>query len=269
MKRHILDQLLAWKGSTNRKPLLLSGARQVGKTHILKEFGAKHFLSSRYLNFEEKKGLCHIFQPDLDVDRILNELDLLFREELSPDTLIIFDEIQACPQALNSLKYFSETRANFFLVAAGSLLGVQVSDQSFPVGKIDRLWLGAMKFSEFLLGAVGEKEFSAYQDLLRTKQSTPFIHNLLWNQFKLYSAVGGLPAAINAFRKELPSLQAALSAAREVQNNLLKDYLSDIVKHSGKENGLHVQTVFENIPSQLGRSLEGGAKKICFQRSAS
>ena len=164
MKRLFLESLATWKGAAKRQPLLLSGARQVGKTHVLKEFGHREFSTYHYLNFEEKPQLKSIFSGELSAQTLIHELELRLnvRIDLSHD-LLILDEIQECPQALTSLKYFSEGLPELAVCAAGSLLGLLLCEGSFPVGNVNRTWLGPLKFQEFLGGIGRERELQAYQ----------------------------------------------------------------------------------------------------------
>lgn len=270
MQREISHKILLWSQSSNRKPLLLLGARQVGKTHALNIFAKEGvsnnlFKNSHYFNFEEEgQKLAEIFEPDLSPERIISELSLRSGTNITTDDFIIFDEIQASPNALNSLKYFAEKMPDLCLAAAGSLLGLQLSETSFPVGKVDRLWLGPLTFREFLAGIEDEAAVKAYDEAVSSKKSTPFVHSLLWEKFRLFSALGGLPEVVNTYNENSGSLVSALEKARQVQTSLLKDYYADIAKHSGKNNSMHIQAVFENIPSQLGQNLEEGAKKFKF-----
>lgn len=152
MQRFVTEKLIAWKNSKDRKPLILRGARQVGKTYILKEFGANHYDNVAYFNFDHDDGLAELFLNTKDPKRIIEQLSLANGKKINPDTtLIIFDEIQECPNALNSLKYFCEEAGEYHVACAGPLLGIRLSKTSFPVGKVDFLKLYPMTFSEFLI----------------------------------------------------------------------------------------------------------------------
>lgn len=266
MKREISKKLATWKTSKNRLPLILSGARQVGKTYILKDFGQKHFKNFHYLNFEDRKDLGLIFEQDFEVKRIVAELELKLKTTIDIEhDLLIFDEIQNSPNALTSLKYFAENLPKLAVCAAGSLLGVTLSEASFPVGKVDRLWLGPLNFKEFLLGIGADKELAVLEEACQTKSMSKFVHKTLWEKFNLFAVVGGLPAAVKIFSDNDENLAKALESVRNVQNNLIKDYLADVAKHSGKVNALHIQLVLESIPTQLGKNLDAGMKKYLFK----
>lgn len=259
-----MKQLLAWKSKSDRKPLIIRGARQVGKTYLLHEFGRDHFPAYHYLNFEKSGELASIFEPNLEPERLINELGLflLRKIDVSQD-LVIFDEIQSCPKALTSLKYFQEEMPNLAIASAGSLLGIHLAPVSFPVGKVDMLTLYPMSFDEFLM-AIGEDEALKFLDDLTLHSAIPdFLHNRLWEKLKLYFIVGGLPEVVKTFSDQ-GDLYTALTMARSKQTDILKAYYADIAKHSGKENAMHVERVFKAIPLQLGQTLDGTAKKFTF-----
>ena len=164
MRRYIMDKLVDWKNRTNRKPLILKGARQVGKTYILKEFGEENYENIAYFNFDHDEALKELFLNTKDPKRILEQLVFATGKSIKPEkTLIIFDEIQECPDALNSLKYFQEDANEYHIVCAGSLLGIKLSHTSFPVGKVDFLEMFPMTFSEFLL-ADGQENLVSYME---------------------------------------------------------------------------------------------------------
>ncbi|MDD5766608.1 MAG: AAA family ATPase [Candidatus Marinimicrobia bacterium] len=266
MKRSISLSLKAWKTDPERKPLLLRGARQVGKTYVLKEFGAAEFAHCHYVNFEEDSRLERLFEIDLNPQRILNELQLYIERKIDFEKdLLIFDEIQRCPKALTSLKYFCEKIPQLAICSAGSLLGVSLNRDSFPVGKVTFLDLHPMSFEEFLIGL----EKDQLVDLLRDYGfSTPLLeiaHEKLWELWKQYLIVGGLPAAVETFRINMTNLYEAYSKVRQIQKNLLDSYLSDIAKHSGKMNALQIERLWRNVPLQLSQTLDGSANKFQFK----
>lgn len=263
MKRTISESLSRWKTSANRKPLLLRGARQVGKTYILKEFGGTSFPRYHYVNFEKDESLGRIFEQDLNPARILNELQFYLDRPIDRHRdLVIFDEIQRSPRALASLKYFSEEMPEMALCAAGSLLGVALQPESFPVGKVQFLDMYPLSFDEFLDG-VG-KELLA--ELIRGHDlSRPFpeaAHEQLWDFWKRYLIVGGLPDAVNLYRERQDNLYEAVQAVRKAQNDLLDAYLADMAKHSGKSNALHIEKLWRSVPAQLARAQNGSAGKF-------
>jgi len=268
MKRIITEQLMAWKQSQTRKPLILKGARQVGKTYVLKAFGRDAFRQTHYVNFEEDERLEQIFQPDLSPDRILERLQLFFNNRIDRrEDLIIFDEIQRCPRALTSLKYFCEDAPDVTLCAAGSLLGVLMSTDAFPVGKVSLLNLAPLSFSEFLRG-IGEDMLT--DELERhdiDKPFSPIAHERLWEFWKIYIVVGGMPEAVNSFRSAPLNRFDGFMAARTAQRDLIETYVADIAKHSGKLNALNVERLWRNVPVQLARALNGTSEKFKFREA--
>jgi hypothetical protein len=263
MKRTVTDFLNRWKTSVNRKPLILRGARQVGKTYSLKEFGGAAFPRFHYVNFEKDGKLGRIFERDLKPDRILDELQFYLDRPIDRrQDLVIFDEIQRSSKALTSLKYFSEEMPEMALCAAGSLLGVALQPDSFPVGKIQFLDMYPLSFDEFLDGAGKERlaELIRKHDLTQPFPETA--HEQLWGLWKHYLVVGGLPDAVNRYRERQESLYEAVQAIRKAQRDLLEAYLADMAKHSGKSNALHIEKLWRNVPAQLARAQNGSAGKF-------
>ena len=263
MKRNITESLNNWESSANRKPLILRGARQVGKTYILKEFGSVAFPRCHYVNFEKDERLGRIFEQDLNPDRILDELQFYFDQSIDRGRdLVIFDEIQRYPKALTSLKYFSEDMPELALCAAGSLLGVTLHVDSFPVGKVQFLDMHPLSFDEFLDG-VGKERLA---ELIRKHDLTqPFpetAHEQLWNMWKHYLVVGGLPEAVNRYRERQDNLYEAVRMIRKAQMDLLDAYLADMAKHCGKTNALHIERLWRNVPAQLAKTQNGSAGKF-------
>lgn len=266
MERFILQDLKKWKKKQDRKPLILRGVRQTGKTYILKEFGESDFPAVHYLNFEENKKAASLFQQDFNPKRILNDLSFLLDKPIvSSSDLLIFDEIQACPEALTSLKYFSEQLPELALCSAGSLLGLHLGESSFPVGKVDLLRLHPMSFAEFLQAQKDLQSLTALKALnhctLGNNIST-VIHEYLWQQFKIYLITGGLPEVVYTYLENKTDLYMALKLVREKQNQLIYGYYADITKHAGKVNAMHIDRVWQAIPSQLTRSHDGTAKRF-------
>ncbi len=263
MKRTVTDFFNRWKISANRKPLIVRGARQVGKTYILKEYGSTAFPQYHYVNFEKDEKLGRIFEQDLKPGRILDELQFYLERPIDRRLdLLIFDEIQRCPKALTSLKYFSEEIPEMALCAAGSLLGVALQPDSFPVGKVQFLDMHPLSFDEFLDG-VG-KEWLA--ELIRQHDLTqPFpeiAHDQLWVLWKHYLVVGGLPDAVNHYRERQDNLYDAVQVIRREQRDLMEAYLADMAKHSGKGNALHIERLWRNVPAQLAQAQNGSAAKF-------
>lgn len=266
MKRTIIKELTVWKNSKDRKPLILRGARQVGKTYILQEFGKTEFPRCHYVNFEGDEQLSALFKNAISPARIINELQ--FYLDTSIDTardLIIFDEIQRCPRALTALKYFREQMPEMALCSAGSLLGVNLAADSFPVGKVTFLDLYPLSFDEFLEG-IGKLRLA---ELLRThvfQEALPQIaHEQLWNLWKNYLITGGLPEAVNVYRERFENQYEAILAVRRIHRDLLDTYMADIAKHSGKTNARHIERLWRNVPAQLARTQDGSAPKFRFK----
>lgn len=251
MERDILLDLIEWKGDKRRKPLILTGVRQCGKTYILKEFGKRYFANTCYINFESSNKYGDIFEYDFDVHRILAELEILQKQKIIPgETLLIFDEIQECPKVITSLKYFCEDLPELHLAAAGSLLGVALKQEnvSFPVGKVNRMQMYPMNFKEFLLATGNENYISLFEswDLERpipTVYSQPLEH-LLYT----YYAVGGMPEAVAAY--------AESGDYREViaiQDDILMDYADDFSKHAPVKEIEKIRLIWNSIPRQLAK----------------
>ena len=236
----------------------------MGKTFLLKEFGKRHFPETHYFNFEEDKGLGTIFNGDLKVARIVDDLSLHQGKEIRDEDLVIFDEVQACPLALTSLKYFCENRPDGYLIAAGSLLGIHLSS-SFPVGKVKFLDLHPLNFDEFLL-ALGETAFHKKLSNQARDFSIPdSVHEKLFKLFLLYLIVGGMPEAVKTYVENMGSSVKAFKAVREVQRDLITGYTNDIAKHSGKMSALNIERVWRSVASQLSLSHDGTAKKYRFK----
>jgi predicted AAA+ superfamily ATPase len=250
MRRDLYRKLCEWKSSDRRKPLILRGARQAGKTHLLKEFGSKEYRGLAYFNFEEDPRLKDFFKASLQPDALVRALGLYRKESISPEKdLIIFDEIQACNEALNSLKYFHEQAEGYHIAAAGSLLGVALSKpMSFPVGKVNFLDLRPMSFPEFL-DAMGE---SRYRELLESKSDAqPFLepfHADLVELLKCYYFVGGMPEVVECYARTRD-----FSEARAIQREILDAYALDFAKHAPAYDIPKLMQVWDSIPAQLAR----------------
>ncbi len=250
MKRDIYPQLLTWKGSKNRKPLILMGARQVGKTHLLCTFGKQEYQSSVYLNFEEDKALDRLFSTSLKPKVILENVSAYLSHAINPETtLLIFDEIQESPQALNSLKYFQEQANEYHIVAAGSLLGVLLAQTNgFPVGKVNFLDLYPLTFFEFL-ESIGETQLRKMLfNLDATSKIVDVLHERLLSLLKKYLFIGGMPEAV------LEYVQTEnLLTIKNIQQEILRAYLLDFAKHAPTEQIVKITQVWEKIPAQLAK----------------
>lgn len=248
MKRKVMNDLVAWKNNLNKMPLIIEGARQVGKTWLMKEFGATYYTNTVYFNFDNDRKLHRIFEQDLDTTRLISELELVSGCKIVPhDTLIIFDEIQECNRALVSLKYFCENASEYNIVSAGSLLGVAIhGNNSFPVGKVNTIQLYPMTFAEFL-DAVDETRYRTIVEN-HSYNSAYAVADDLINHLKHYYFVGGMPKAVNTFveRKDLTEV-------RDIQKAILADYERDFSKHIDAPSIPKVGTIWNSIPSQLAK----------------
>lgn len=248
MERTCIKQLIEWKNSPRRKPLIIEGARQVGKTWLVKEFGKSHYQNCIYVNFEQEKGLQNIFEKDLNPQRIIETLQLYTNKVIKPeDSLIFFDEIQAAPSGITSLKYFYENASQYHIIAAGSLLGMSVhTGESFPVGKVNFLQMHPMSFIEFL-NAIGKDQFA--NALIEQKWSilSPF-HEELCQILKSYLIVGGMPEAVNEYAE-----RRDYKVVQEIQREILDSYERDFSKHAPINELPRIRQVWESVPTQLAK----------------
>jgi len=266
MKRNIHACLDRWRTSQGRKPLLLQGARQVGKTYSLREFAKTGFPRFHYINFEEQPSFVPVFAGDLTPDRIIQDLALLLNTPIDRQAdLLILDEIQACPRALTSLKYFAEKMPELAVCAAGSLLGVHLGESPFPVGKVDELHLYPLTFDEFLMAGGTPVLHEAYAGIQRLTPLSVALHAKLWQEFKHYLVTGGLPEVVAAFQQNRDDLFAAFQHVRALQTRLISNYVADMAKHCGKQNAMHLERLWRHIPAQLGRDQSGSAPKFVFK----
>ncbi|MDR0367571.1 MAG: AAA family ATPase, partial [Bacteroidales bacterium] len=249
MYRDKIKELIQWKLDANKKPMIFYGARQVGKTYLLQKFGKSEYRQMVYINFERAKEMRIIFLQDLDPKRLITAFEFYSGVKITPeDTLIVLDEIQAVKQGITSLKYFCEETPEYQIIAAGSLLGINLhEDESFPVGKVDMLTLYPMSFYEFLL-ATGEENGLA--EILSERHFD--IMNVFGEKFKeylkYYFYVGGMPEAVKAFAENRD-----WKKARNIQNKILKNYRNDFSKHAPKEIIPRINMVWDSIPAQLSK----------------
>ena len=248
MKRDIYNKLLQWKNDSNRKPLIITGARQVGKTWIMREFGKNEYANVVYINCDNEKRIETLLSEDYNIDRILLGLQAISGVNIKSDkTLIIFDEIQQIPRGLHLLKYFYEENPEYHVMVAGSLLGITLNQGvSFPVGKVDIMEMNPMNFNEFL-EAMGQEQLLKVLNTndwkLIDSLSTKYIELL-----RQYYYVGGMPEAVYSYCKD-----KNLAQVRNIQNNILKAYRNDISKHAKKSESVKIGQVLDSLPSQLSK----------------
>lgn len=250
VERDIDQKLIEWKNSPRRKPLILEGARQVGKTYALTHFGKTSYEKMVYFNFEKEESLADYFKPTLDPAALIKILEIHKNTDITPhNTLIIFDEIQECPRALNSLKYFCETASDYHVVAAGSLLGIKLANEKgFPVGKVNFLTLYPLSFFEFLSALDQEKLRHFLEGLVQFDPLPEPIHENLLRILKTYFYVGGMPEAVGEFAKN-----QKLNSVREIQSEILNAYERDFAKHAPPSQVMKITTVWNQIHRQLGK----------------
>ena len=257
MKRFILNELIKWKESKYRKPLILKGERQIGKTYILKQFGQENYEGVAYFNFDHDEDLYNLFNNTKNPKRILEQLAFIYGKAIMPGkTLIIFDEIQECPNALNSLKYFQEEANEYHIACAGSLLGIRLSHTSFPVGKVDFLNMYPMTFSEFLIADNCENLVEYMKSINKIENIPDIFFNQLEEKLKAYFIIGGMPEAVNVWVNE-----KNMELVNNVQENILKAYESDFSKHIENSEANKISLIWNSIPSQLAKE----NKKFLYQ----
>ncbi|OFZ82969.1 MAG: ATPase [Bdellovibrionales bacterium RIFOXYD1_FULL_53_11] len=252
MKRKLYQELTEWKNSKQvRKPIVLYGARQVGKTHLIKEFG-KSYKDVFYINFEMNPSLIQDFETDLSPVYLLNKFETYFGKKIIPgESLIFFDEVQLCERALTSLKYFCENAPEYHVIAAGSLLGVAIHREkySFPVGKVRLLNLYAFDFEEFLWACNHELLAQEIRKCFQARiHMSPSLHQLALEMYKNYLIVGGMPEAINHYL-----LEKRLIDAGNIQNNILNSYIADMAKYTTPAETTKILACFNSIPAQLAK----------------
>ena len=248
MERIIMGSLEKWLKRKNRKPLIIKGARQVGKTWLMKEFGRKYFKYTAYVNFDNNEHMTEVFDQDYDIERILMAINIETHVKIIPEeTLIIFDEIQESPRAIASLKYFYEKAPEYTIVAAGSLLGVAIhKGVSFPVGKVDTIQLNPMSFREFLM-AIGEHELVK---LINDKnyQLMSVFRDKYIDWLKKYYYIGGMPEVVSSFVEERD-----FSEVRYLQKRIIEMYEADFSKHTTERELPRIRMVWNSIPMQLAK----------------
>lgn len=248
MYRTAIEKLYKWKESKRRKPLIIEGARQVGKTWLMKEFGSRAYADTVYINFDSNSRMAELFASDLNTDRLIMGIELYAGRKIDPsNTLLIFDEVQEVPRALSALKYFYEDAPQYHIICAGSLLGIALHQgTSFPVGKVDFLKLYPLSFKEFLMTIAGEQ----YAELLTKRDYgmlAPFKQTYI-DALKQYYFVGGMPEAVQSFAEEKD-----FNEVREIQKRILTAYEQDFSKHAPIEIVPKIRMIWNSIPSQLAK----------------
>ena len=248
MYRTAIEKLLKWKQNKHRKPMIIEGARQVGKTWLMKEFGQQAYADTVYINFDSNFRMAELFASDLDTERLIMGLELYAGHKIDPDnTLLIFDEVQEVPRALSSLKYFYENAPQYHIVCAGSLLGIALHQgTSFPVGKVDFMNLYPLSFREFLM-ANGQERFAELIDKRDFQMITSFKLTYI-DALKHYYYVGGMPEAVQSFAENKD-----FNEVREIQRRILMAYEQDFSKHAPNEIVPRLRMIWNSIPSQLAK----------------
>src|SRR3990167_4528187 len=250
MKRDIYKKLLAWKNSERRKPLILQGARQVGKTYALEAFARAEYNDYIHCNFEINVDLASFFSHNIVPAQLIQKLEFYYGKKIYPGkTLMIFDEIQACHEALNSLKYFHEQANHYHIAAAGSFLGVKLNQiKSFPVGQVNFLHLAPLSFLEFL-DATNQASLRKFLETIKTPENiTQIFHNKLIEQLKYYFYVGGMPEAVASYAQKND-----FGIVREIHQEILRSYELDFSKHAEKSEVMKISEVWQSIPTQLAK----------------
>lgn len=268
MQREILKDLIKWKDIKNRKPLIIHGARQVGKTYIIKQFGKEFFDNLIYVNFETNKELSSQIKESIDAKYIINKLELFYGEKIIPGkTLIFFDEIQANERALTSLKYFCEDAPEYHIIAAGSLLGIAInkSDYSFPVGKVQMMNMYPLSFREFLV-AIGRENLieEIEKHFNNNERMDKDIHELCLKLYRTYLVVGGMPEVVQTYLTEQKVI-----ATIDIQSEILSSYERDMTKYADSSLSNRIISAFDSIPVQLAKDNQKFQYKVISKGATS
>ncbi len=252
LKRNAISELIQWKNSPERKPMVLKGARQVGKTWLMKEFGQNYYDNFVYFNFDEEDELNSIFEINKNPGRIIELLSMISGKKIEPEkTLIIFDEIQECPEALNSLKYFKEKANEYHVIAAGSLPGTLLAKpKSYPVGMVNLLSIYPLTFDEFL-EATDSGLYAFYESIRKNQSIEEIFHNRLLETYNYYLIIGGMPECVSSWVKYKDPAMVS-----QIQRELIEVYENDFSKHNGKVNSGRILMVFRSIVAQLAKPNE-------------
>lgn len=268
MEREIIKDLIKWKDSNNRKPLIIHGARQVGKTYIVKKFGKDYYENLIYVNFETNKEISNQLEENIDAKHIINKLELFYGEKIIPGkTLIFFDEIQANERALTSLKYFCEDMPEYHIIAAGSLLGIAINREnySFPVGKVQIINMYPLSFKEFLTAIRREElinEIKKHYD--SNERMDKDIHELCLKLYRTYLIVGGMPEVVQTYLEE-----EKVIATLDIQATILDSYMRDMTKYASNSESNKIISAFDSIPVQLAKENQKFQYKVISKGATS
>lgn len=268
MEREIIKDLIKWKNSENRKPLIVHGARQVGKTYIIKEFGKQYYENVIYVNFETNKELSEQIDESIDAKFIINKLELFYGEKIIPEkTLIFFDEIQTNERALTSLKYFYEDAPEYHIISAGSLLGIAINREnySFPVGKVQMITMYPLSFKEFLMAVGRENLISEIEKHFETNERMDkTIHELCLKLYRTYLIVGGMPEVVQTYLEE-----EKIIATLDIQAMILDSYMRDMTKYADNAESNKIISAFDSIPVQLAKDNQKFQYKVISKGATS
>lgn len=255
MKRAIYQRLVAWKNREDRKPLVLKGARQTGKTYIVLAFGRNEYRRVHHINFQKDRSATALFAENLNPAHIVESLEFYLNTDIDiHNDLVFFDEIQDAPGALTSLKFFCEEMPEANIICAGSLLGVSQSETPFPVGKVTFLDMYPMSFAEFLMALEDSRAIKALEAVQYPSGLPPVVHDYLMNRLREYYIVGGMPEAVKCYSHNREKKIDAFKEARARQNDLITAYMGDFSKYSGKTRANDIVAIFESIPAQLAKA---------------
>lgn len=268
MKREIINKLINWKESENRKPLIIHGARQVGKTYIVKQFGKEYYENIIYVNFETNKELSNQIQESIDAKFIINKLELFYGEKILPrKTLIFFDEIQANERALTSLKYFCEDAPEYHIIAAGSLLGIAINREnySFPVGKVQMINMYPLSFKEFLMAIGRENLIEEIKEHFEQNQKMDKdLHELCLKLYRTYLVIGGMPEVVQTYLEE-----GKVISSLDIQAMILDSYMRDMTKYADNSESNKIISAFDSIPVQLAKDNQKFQYKVISKGATS
>ncbi|MCB1160409.1 MAG: ATP-binding protein, partial [Leptospiraceae bacterium] len=250
MERLIQYKMRVWKDSDRRKPLIIRGARQVGKTYTIKEFGKKYFQHTVVIDFEKERNIRTIFENSLEPQKIIQSLELITKKPIIPGkSLLFFDEIQACPDAIIALRYFYEEMKELHVIAAGSLLEFSISEISFPVGRIQFLNMYPLNFQEFLLATGNDKAATLISNV--SMDINEWEHDILLRELRTYFFIGGMPESVKAFRET-----ASILESHEIHKELLQSFREDFSKYAPQSDKQCIEDVFYNSAKNIGNQIK-------------